>query len=76
MLMFNLSLYDFISTETLIAWLYSAVINNKYYDMMLHEKGCKKWLKCCKLYSPIYDPVEKCGFSGSPMGCARRNYAI
>ena len=38
MLMFNLSLNDFISAKTLIAWLYSAVINNKYYTLMLHGK--------------------------------------
>ena len=57
--MFNLSLNDFISTETLITWLYSAIINNKYYTLMLHEKRCKKWLKCCKLYSLICDPDGK-----------------
>ena len=72
MFMFDLSLNDFISAETLITWLYLAVINNKYYTLMLHEKGCKKWLKCCKLYSPIYDSVEKYGFSGSPIGCAQQ----
>ena len=38
MLMFDLSLNDFISAETLITWLYSAVINNKYYTLVLHEK--------------------------------------
>ena len=62
MLMFDVSLNDFIFAETLITWLYSAVINNKYYTLMLHEKWCKKWLKYCKLYSPIYDLVKKCGF--------------
>ena len=69
--MFNMSSNDFIFAGTMIIWLYSAVINNKYYTLMLHEKLCKKWLKCCKLYSPIYDPIEKYRFSGSPMGCAR-----
>ena len=26
---------------------------------MLLRKGCKKWLKCCKLYSLICDPDGK-----------------
>ena len=26
---------------------------------MLHGKGCKKWLKCCKFYSLICDPDGK-----------------
>ena len=43
--MFNLSLNDVISAETLITWLYSAVINHKYYTLMLHGKRCKKCLK-------------------------------
>ena len=34
----NLSLNDFISAETLITWLHSAVVNNKYHTLMLHEK--------------------------------------
>ena len=74
--MFNLSLNDVISAETLITWSYSTVINHKYYTLMLHGKLCKKWLKGYKLYSLIYDPIEKYGFSGSPMGCTRWNYIV
>ena len=38
LLMINLSFNDFISAETLITWLYFAVINNKYYTLMLYGK--------------------------------------
>ena len=68
MLMFNLSLNDFISAETLITCLYSTVISNKYYTLMLHKKRCKKWLKCCKLYSFICDPDEKMWIFGFSLG--------
>ena len=59
MLMFNLSLNDFISVETLITWLYSAVINNKYYTLMLHESDVRNDLRMCKFYSHICDPDGK-----------------
>ena len=37
---------------------------------MLHGKGCKKWLKCCKLYSLICDPDVKIWIFGfSPGVC-------
>ena len=72
MLMFNLSLNKFISTETLITWLYPAVINNKYYTLMLHEKGCKKWLKCCKLYSPFMILLKNVDFWILPWGVLDR----
>ena len=35
---------------------------------MLHEKLCKKWLKCCKLYSLICDPDRKMWIFGFSLG--------
>jgi len=35
---------------------------------MLHGNGCKKWLKCCKLYPLICDPDEKMWIFGFSLG--------
>ena len=35
---------------------------------MLHEKLCKKWLKCYKLYPLICDPDEKIWIFGFSLG--------
>ena len=75
--MFNLSVNDFISAETLITRLYSAVINHKYYTLMLHGKSRKKCLKkVVRFILSFMILMKKYRFLGSPLGCARWNYVI
>ena len=74
MLMFNLSLNNFISVETLITWLYPTIINNKYYTMMLHERDVRNGLNVVSFILTFMILLKKYEFLGSFMGCARQNY--